>query len=143
MSEWISTICIREQSLTKIFSDGLKKYEKDLEGQIKEKRDKLLEIAERGNVEFEKPNLVRKTDESDQSPQPSFNSQSLEQYRTTKDHLMQTEFQIMELEARYSARQAEEQQQALASSDNPGPWITKSYANESARNSSVTRKLPP
>ena len=72
-------------------------------------RKKLTRLAEKGNVEFEKPTLVAKKDENEQSPQPAFNTQSLEQYRTTKDHLMQTEFQIMDLEARLAAKQAEEQ----------------------------------
>jgi polysaccharide biosynthesis transport protein len=101
--------------------DSLKAYKDRLKRDIDKTRATLKGLAERGNVEFEKPKLAYKSDENDQSPQPSFNAQSLEQYRITKDHLMQTEFQIIQLEGLYSAKQAEEQQrqQALASADSP------------------------
>ena len=108
----------KKKDFNKILSEGLTKFEKDLHDKIEDTRGKLRELALRGNVEFEKPKLVPRTDENDQSPQPSFNTQSLMQYTTTKDHLMQTEFQIMELEARCSAKQAE-QQQAEAAGDSP------------------------
>jgi len=108
----------KKKDFNKILSEGLTKFEKDLHDKIEDTRGKLRELALRGNVEFEKPKLVPKTDENDQSPQPSFNTQSLMQYTTTKDHLMQTEFQIMELEARCSAKQVE-QQQAEAAGDSP------------------------
>ena len=107
-----------KKNLTRILRLDLTKYKENLEVKIEAIRKNLTRLAEKGNVEFEKPTLVARKDENEQSPQPAFNTQSLEQYRTTKDHLMQTEFQIMDLEARYSAKQAEEQ--AMASGDGSG-----------------------
>ncbi len=99
------------KDLMKILIADLKEYKKGLSKKIEETRDKLRDLARKGNVEFSKPDLsVSKNDENGQGVQPSLNRESLEQYRTTKDHLMQCEFEILELEARYSAKQAEEQQ---------------------------------
>lgn len=109
---------IVKRDLTKVIVRDFEEYRKRLENDIKASREKLLELAKRGSVEFQKPNLFAKTDENEQAPHPSFNSQSLEQYRTTKDHLMQTEFALMDLEARYAAKQAEVQQ-AQAAGDSP------------------------
>ena len=109
---------IVKRDLTKVIVRDFEEYRKHLENDIKASRAKLLELAKRGSVEFQKPNLFAKTDENEQAPQPSFNSQSLEQYRTIKDHLMQTEFALMDLEARYTAKQAEVQQ-AEAAGDSP------------------------
>ena len=109
---------IVKRDLTKVIVRDFEEYRKRLENNIKASREKLLELAKRGSVEFQKPNLFAKTDENEQAPQPSFNSQSLEQYRTIKDHLMQTEFALMDLEARYTAKQAEVQQ-AEAAGDSP------------------------
>ena len=109
---------IVKRDLTKVIVRDFEEYRKRLENDIKASRGKLLELAKRGSVEFQKPNLFAKTDENEQAPQPSFNSQSLEQYRTIKDHLMQTEFALMDLEARYTAKQAEVQQ-AQAGGDSP------------------------
>ena len=105
-----STKVRKNKNLAKVLVDNLERYENDLKNQIEEKRGKLIEYAGSGLVEFEKPTLsVTKAGEDDQPPQPAFNAHSLEQYRTTKDLLMQTEFQIMELEAQYTAKQAEQQ----------------------------------
>ena len=82
---------------TKLLKADLDTYKLKLEGQIRETQKKLLELAAKGNVEFQKPMLVPKADENEQAPQPSFNSLSLDQYRSTKDHLMQTEFALMDL----------------------------------------------
>jgi succinoglycan biosynthesis transport protein ExoP len=109
---------IVKKDLTKITERGFQRKFDDLEKVIKDKREALIELAKRGNVEFRKPNLgIAKTDENEQSPQPTFNAQSLEQFRTTKDHLMQTEFQIMDLEARLAAKEAEALQQAQLAGD--------------------------
>src|SRR5271157_349420 len=103
-----------KKQLTKKIAEGFKTYRDGLEQKIKKAKDNLREYAKNGNVEFQKPNIGPRSDENEQAPQPSFNAQSLEQFRTTKDHLMQTEFQIMELEARLTAKQAEAQQTELA-----------------------------
>ncbi len=99
-----------KKKLTKKIAEGFKTYREGLELKIKVAKDKLRELAKNGNVEFQKPNIGPKPDENEQAPQPSFNAQSLEQFRTTKDHLMQTEFQIMDLESRLAVKQAEAQQ---------------------------------
>src|SRR5271157_1994562 len=104
----------KKKQLTKKIADGFKKYKEGLLKQIEDTKDELRKFATNGNVEFQKPNISLKSDENEQAPQPSFNAQSLGQFRTTKDHLMQTEFQIMELEARLTAKQAEAQQTELA-----------------------------
>ncbi len=109
----------KKKQLTKKIADGFKQYKERLLKQIEDTKDELRKFATNGNVEFQKPNISLKSDENEQAPQPSFNAQSLEQFRTTKDHLMQTEFQIMELEARLSAKQAEAQQQTQFASDSP------------------------
>ena len=114
-----TNIMYKKNNLTKLLREDLTFYKKGLQNKIDAARKTLKELAANGNVEFEKPTLVARKDENEQSPQPAFNRESLEQYRTTKDHLMQIEFQIMDLEARYAAKQAEEQ--ALASGDGSGP----------------------
>src|SRR5271157_5191216 len=96
-----------KKQLTKKIAEGFKTYRDGLEQKIKKAKDNLREYAKNGNVEFQKPNIGPRSDENEQAPQPSFNAQSLEQFRTTKDHLMQTEFQIMELEARLSVKQTQ------------------------------------
>ncbi|MGO8899421.1 MAG: AAA family ATPase [Isosphaeraceae bacterium] len=108
-----------KKKLTKKIAEGFKTYKEGLELKIKVAKDKLRELAKNGNVEFQKPNIGPKPDENEQAPQPSFNAQSLEQFRTTKDHLMQTEFQIMELESRLAVKQAEAQQ-TRTGGDTPG-----------------------
>ena len=70
----------------------------------------LLTLAKTGNVVFPKPSPGSKTDEGDQAPQPAFNSLTLDQFRAVRDQLLQTEFQLLELEARFQAKQAELQQ---------------------------------
>jgi len=108
-----------KKQLAKKIAEGFKAYKDGLEVKIKAAKDNLRKYAENGNVEFAKPNISFKSDDNEQTPQPSFNAQSLEQFRTTKDHLMQTEFQIMELEARLSAKQTEAQQQTQLAGDSP------------------------
>ena len=112
-----------KRNLAKKIVDGFKAYKDGLEAKIKETKNKLREYAKNGNVEFQKPNMGPRSDENEQAPQPSFNAQSLEQFRTTKDRLMQTEFQIMELEARLAAKQAEAQQPQLAGDSSVYPNI--------------------
>ena len=104
---------------TSYFGQAWRNYKNNLKDEIEKTKTKLLELAASGNVVFPKPNLAPKADEADQSPQPAFDSLTLDQYRTTKDHLMQTKFQLMELEARFQAKQAEAQQ-AQANGNNPG-----------------------
>jgi polysaccharide biosynthesis transport protein len=104
----------KKKQLTKKIAEGFQAYRKHLEELINDTKKDLRVLAQNGNVEFQKPNIVLKPDENEQAPQPSFYSQSLDQFRTTKDHLMQTEFQIMELEARLAAKQEEAQRVQLA-----------------------------
>jgi len=110
-----------KKRLAKKIADGFKAYREGLELKIKTAKDTLREFAKSGNVEFAKPNISLKSDDNEQTPQPTFTSQSLEQFRTFKDRLMQTEFQILELEARRTAMEAEakERQQSRQSGDGP------------------------
>ena len=117
----INTTLSKKNNITKALREDLEAYKKGLQGKIELARTALKELAIKGNVEFEKPTLGTRKDEAEQSPQPAFNTQSLEAYKNTKDHLMQTEFQIMDLEARYAAKQAEEQQALASRDDNPAP----------------------
>jgi capsular exopolysaccharide synthesis family protein len=105
--------------LDKVLIRDLESYKSKLDDQIKEAKEKLRVLAAKGNVSFPKPSLSNKGDDSEQSPQPFFYL-SLDEYRTTKDRLMQVEFQLMEDEARYQARQAEVQQ-AQANTDSALP----------------------
>jgi len=111
----------KKKRLAKKIAEGFKTYRDGLEQKIEKAKDNLREYAKNGNVEFQKPNIGPRSDDNEQAPQPTFNAQSLEQFRTTKDHLMQTEFQIMELEARLSAKQAEAQQTQLAGDSSVHP----------------------
>ena len=98
------------KDFNKNLKDSLNKYSEKLQADIQDKRKKLRDLAGRGNVEFnaQKPGDL-KNEDNDPDMQSLFNKESLELYKTTKDHLMQTEFQILELEAQLSAKQAQEQ----------------------------------
>jgi capsular exopolysaccharide synthesis family protein len=95
--------------MDRVLIKDLEGYKSKLDDQIKETKDLLRDLAAKGNVSFPKPSLGTKSDDTEQSPQPFFYL-SLDEYRSTKDRLMQVEFQLMEDEARYQARQADGQQ---------------------------------
>jgi capsular exopolysaccharide synthesis family protein len=88
----------------------MEKYQQDLKRDIEATKKSLRKAAASGNVVFSKPSLDRKTEDSDQSPQPGFDSLTLDEYRTTKAQLMQTKLQLMEYEARLHVKQEEAQQ---------------------------------
>jgi capsular exopolysaccharide synthesis family protein len=94
---------------SKLLKADLEKYKKTLKEDIDKTQAELLRLASTGNVMFPK-SLSQKGSDAEQIPQPAFDSLSLDEYRTTKDHLMQTEFQLMELEAKFQAKLAEAQQ---------------------------------
>ncbi|MFO0887974.1 MAG: polysaccharide biosynthesis tyrosine autokinase [Isosphaeraceae bacterium] len=82
-------------------------YKKTLDETITKTKKDILELAKKGNFEYSKPVLNSKDPESDQVLQPSFEKLSLEQYRSAKDKLFQTDIQLMELEAQYQARRSD------------------------------------
>ena len=77
-----------------------------------------MELAANGNVEFPKPTVKAKADD-DETPQPSFEKLSIDQYKQTNDKLLQTEMELMDLRSLLQARLAESQgnSEALAKRD--------------------------
>ncbi len=107
-----------KKKLAEKLAEDFQKYKEGLVEDIEKKKKELHKYAQNGSVEFAKPNLTVKSDDNEQTPQPSFTKESLDQFRTTKDRLMQTEFQIMELVARLKTKQAEaEERQAQLAGD--------------------------
>lgn len=108
----------------KILVGELETYQKNLKETITQTQAKLREIAKRGNVEVQKPNLRAATPDSENDHALSFERVSVDQYRSVKDRLFQTDMQLLELEAQYQARQsgaqsAAEIQEALSSELSP------------------------
>ena len=85
--------------LNSVLLEDLKTRRKTLSGEIDELKKVIVELAASGNV-------LSPTDR-DQPAQSSFESLTMDQYRTTKDRLMQTRFELMELEARAESKKAE------------------------------------
>ncbi len=96
---------------TRLIRD-LKIYKAELEGQIKKTKDEIITLARKGNIEYSKPNLNAKDSENDQLLQPSFDRLSLDQYKSAKERLFQTDMQLMELEAQFETRRADPQGQS-------------------------------
>jgi capsular exopolysaccharide synthesis family protein len=91
----------------KDLTDDLTEYSKKLKKQIDDTEQELIKLAKRGNVEFPKTRIGVKDPDSDQVYQPSFETLPLDQYKTARDRLFQTDLQLMELEAQYQARRSE------------------------------------
>ena len=72
------------------------------------KKAELMKLAAKGNVEFPKPKIKPKADD-DETPQPSFEKLSIDQYTQTNDKLLQTEMDLMDLRSLLQARLAESQ----------------------------------
>ena len=98
----------------KILKADYEKYLKELKKEIDEKKEKLTALAKKGNVEYQRPMLVFQPGDNEQFSQQPVDSLSLDQYKLAKNEFMQTEFQLVELEARLAARQAEMQQSDMA-----------------------------
>ena len=94
----------------KILKADYEKYLKDLKKEIDEKKERLTALAKKGNVEYQRPMLMLQPNENEQFSQPPVDTLSLDQYKLAKNEFMQTEFQLVELEARLAAKQAEMQQ---------------------------------
>ena len=109
-----------KKDFNKSLKKGLEEYEKKLSQTIEQERAEIRELASRGNVQFSKKSKAEKGEDDEQELQSVFNQESLELYKSTKDRLMQTEFEIMELEARYAAKQAEQQQQLQTAGESTG-----------------------
>ncbi|MGC8638938.1 MAG: polysaccharide biosynthesis tyrosine autokinase [Isosphaeraceae bacterium] len=99
----------RGSGAKRIFLGELEKKLDEYKKKIEDTRTKLQKAGASGNVAFSKPSL-KSSDQPDQSPQPNFDTLTLDTYKTTKDHLMQTKLQLMEYEARLQAMEAETQQ---------------------------------
>ena len=85
--------------------EGFIKAQRDV---LEIKKGDLLKLAALGNVEFPKPTLKPKADD-DETPQPSFEKLSINQYTQTNDKLLQTEMELMDLRSLLQARLAEAQ----------------------------------
>jgi capsular exopolysaccharide synthesis family protein len=106
---------------SRLLKADLEKYKNSLKEDIDKTRGKLRELFAAGNVMLPKVGPSTKGSDVEQLPQPAFDSLTLDQYRTTKDLLMQTEFQLMELEAKFQAKLAEAQQLQAAGESLPLP----------------------
>jgi hypothetical protein len=90
----------------------VKNYEKylvQLNERLEKKQAELITYAEKGQVEFPKPNLNAKTDEGEQGPQPAFQSLAVDQFKKMTDQLLQTEIDLMETESHLQVREEETQ----------------------------------
>jgi capsular exopolysaccharide synthesis family protein len=96
----------------------LEEFLRVLKAQIDVKKTALLDLAKKGNVEFQRPVLLGRSDENEQGPQPSSNL-SLDQYRHITEQLMQNDLQIIEIEALLQTRQAEAQQAQVSAESTP------------------------
>ena len=114
-TEIVNAVVDAFNEITKSFGTGanrllkteLEKYKKKLE-----RRNRECEQTDLRKLRQEWKRAVparhtsgRRREEADQGPQPAFNSLTLDQFRTTKDQLLQTEFQLLELEARFQSKQ--------------------------------------
>jgi polysaccharide biosynthesis transport protein len=77
-------------------------------GELGKKKEELIKLAEKGNVQFPKPNMNHKADD-DQTPQPVFDSLSIDQYKRTNDQLLQTEIDLMDARSLLQTKLAESQ----------------------------------
>jgi capsular exopolysaccharide synthesis family protein len=94
----------------KLLKADYEEYLKNLKKEIDDKKERLTALAKKGNVEYQRPMLILQAGDNEQFSQPPVDSLSLDQYKLAKNEFMQTEFQLVELEARLAAKQAEMQQ---------------------------------
>lgn len=84
-------------------------------GELKTKIDNMKEQLQRAGASnylvFSKPSL-KSSEETDQSPQPNYETLTPDSFQTTKEHLMQTRLLLVDLEARLETKEAELQQAA-------------------------------
>ncbi|WP_210420661.1 exopolysaccharide transport family protein [Aquisphaera giovannonii] len=84
---------------------ALEEYrKKEIDSKIKMKKDALLKLAKNGGVQFKKDANAK--GEPVDTPQAT-SDDLLEQFRSTNELLMQTDFQLIEAEAKLTARQAQ------------------------------------
>ena len=134
--------------VNKLLKTELETYKDKLEVDIEKVKTDLRNLAKNGNVVFTRPTIGARNDDPDQTPQPAFNSLTLDQFRSTKDLLMQTEFQLVELErgSRQSKRSCNRLRHEWSSMSRCLQVASESTGNcesGSSRSSSEIRKLPP
>jgi capsular exopolysaccharide synthesis family protein len=107
--------------------EDLKKYQKDvLTPKIELTKERLTNLAKEGELQPTNSTGQAQTDATGTAPaSPAASPEALEQYKTAKNKLMQTQFDLIELEAQYQTRLKEMQERggdadtALASSGEP------------------------
>jgi polysaccharide biosynthesis transport protein len=117
---------------------NLASYIDELDTKIQKKKQELVKLAEKGNVEFSKPTLNTKAQDSDQGPQPAFDSLSLDQYKKTTDQLLQTEIALIEAESLLQTKQTEAQGNSdLPSREETDKQLQAQIADEFKRDPAV------
>ena len=81
----------------------------ELKTSIEKHRSEILSKTSKGDVDLEWQKNTPSKDDADQSPSLVFNPKSLEQFKSTETLLLQTQYQIIDLEARLKVRLEDEQ----------------------------------
>lgn len=103
------------QAVNKTLVASLEEYQKELDKKIQERKRQLRIAAASGNVIVPRPRLdPNKSEDGEQTIQPNFDVLALDQFKTTKERLLQTRLELMELEARLQVKEAEALQASAA-----------------------------
>src|SRR5262245_60099551 len=92
------------------------KWINQLEDEIKKKKDRFVELVEKGKVQFSKPQVRAdtKSDENDQTISPAFDKLTPELYKSASDRLFQTDLEWINVKSQYEAKLAEAQSTSVA-----------------------------